>query len=227
MNLNKQIQETSDKIIAEKLPEMVEKATTKMLESIISDVFSSYGDMAKEIKGKIEKQLDINLQKFDTVDYNAIVAKAINENITQQVNIQPILDLTKNAIGFVEKKEINLSEIVEMFKNGAMEDSDEQQGSISVHVKENLENRWVEVSLDIEEDKDTHECGIKFIYSTNRNTIFSFKSQDYKSSLREVTPSKIVSLSTLEHQIFRLYSAQVKINTDDIEFDTEWYRYEY
>jgi len=225
MDINKQIQETSDKIITEKLPDMVDKAATKMLESIISDVFSSYGDMAKEIKGKIEKQLDINLQRFNTVDYNAIVAKAINKNITQQVNIQPILDLTKNAIGFIEKKEIDLSEIVEMFKNGAMEESSEECGDISVHINENSERGWVEVSLDIEEDKSSYECGIKFIYSRDRKTIFSFQSQDYKSSLRELTPSKIASLSTLEHQIFRLYSAQVKINTDGTDFDTEWYRY--
>jgi hypothetical protein len=226
MDINKEIQNTSDKIIAEKLPEIVEKATVKMLESIISEVFSTYGDMAKEIKSKIEEKLDINLQKFDTVDYNALVGQTINENLTQQVNLQPILDLTQNAIGFIEKKEIKLSEIFEMLIQAAMEEDNESDGEVTIIVEENTEHNWIEVALDLEENKEKHQCAIRFIFSSERNTIFSFHHQDYFTSQGKITPARIASLSILEHKIFRLYSAQVKIIADELNPETEWFRYD-
>jgi hypothetical protein len=231
MDINKQIQLASDKIIEEQLPTMVEKATIKMLESVVQDMFSSYSPMAKSIKEKLEAGLDINLQRFDTIDYNAIVANAINENIVQQVNLEPILKLTQNAIGFINKKEIDLSEIVEMVKTEAMEDSSEQGGEISVHIKENTEYKWVEISLDTEGDLDEEQCGLMFIFSLKEGsgTIFSFRQRDryYDTKQKDISPARLTALSILEHKIFRLYSAQVKINFDSDNFDTEWFKYEY
>lgn len=228
MDINKEIQTASDKIIAEKLPAMVEKATTLMLEKVINDVFSSYGDMAKEIKKKIEEKLDINLQKYDIVDYNAMVAQIINDNITASVNLEPIISLTKKTMGFLDIKSIDLSAIVEMFKASAMENSCDTDGRISVHIEENEHHKWVEVYLDVEENKDKHQCGIKFIVSTKSNRIFSFKHQCYSSPLGNMSPAKITSMSVLEHEIFRLYAAQVEVLVDgrNIDFDECWDKYD-
>ena len=112
MNINEEIQKASDKIIADKLPEMVEKASLNMLAGIIEEIFGRYSPMAKEIKQKIEGQLNINLQNFELSDYNVIVSNIINQQLVECVNqdtIIPITNLVKDTVGFVNKKEIKLS----------------------------------------------------------------------------------------------------------------------
>ncbi len=229
MDLNKEIQKIQDKVIQDKLPGMIEKHTEKMLEGIIEDMFRSYGDTAKAIKEKIEKKLDINLEKFDLVDYNGLVAQTIKDQLVQQVNLQPIADLTKEITGFLNKKSIKLSEIHQMVKDHAMEyNESDSDGEISFFVKENIERKWVEIFFDIEADKDEHECYFSFIFShkQNRKTIFSLQKHDWKLPKDNIKPFHLAALNKLEQKIFRLYAASVDILFDDSEFDNEWYRYE-
>lgn len=224
MDINQEILNATNKIIEEKMPEMIEKNVSEMVGKVIGDIFSSYSETAKKIKKVIEEKLDVNLQEFDLIDYNAMVAKVINDSLLQQVNLQPILELTKNTIGFVDKKTIELSEIVEMFKNEAMENSDDNEGEISLHIQVNEHHKWVEVSIDIEPDLNKEDCGISFMYSSNREKIFIFKTKDHWRKQNKITSSRLTALSNLEHKIFRLYSAQVCIKTDATNFDTEWYK---
>jgi len=227
MNLNEEIQLATDKFVAEKLPQLVEEKVSKMVNDVLDDVFRSYSETAKAIKSKIEQKLDVNLQEFDLLDYNHLVSKAINDNLMQLVNVQPIMDLCQDAIGFVKQKNIKLSDIVEMFKNAAMEDNSEYEGEITVIIEVNEKHNWTEVWLDLDADTEKHKCGIKFIISDSRKKIFSFNSSSYQSALGNVTPSKITQLSTLEHKIFRLYSAQVEVVVDEVDFENTWYRGEY
>lgn len=230
MDLNKEIQLVTDKVIAEKLPELVTEKVSKMLDSIIGDIFSSYGDAAKSIKKKIEEKLDINLQEFDTIDYNALVSKTINDNLLTEINLQPIIDLTRDSIGFIKKKEIRLQEIADMFIEASQEENDQSgEGEITFIVKENTEYNWIEIFADVEPDKEEYECAIKFIFSikdSRNGFIFSFKTREWNDSKhREISPARLVGLRTVEAKIFRLYSAQVKI-TDYYETpNTYWDRY--
>lgn len=227
MDLNKEIQIVTDKVIAEKLPQLVEEKVTKMINDVLEDVFRSYGDTAKAIKSKIEEKLDVNLQHFDLIDYNHLVSKTINDNLLKMVNIQPIMDLCQDAIGFVKQKTIKLSDIVEMFKDEAKEDNSEDQGEISIHIEQREDKDWTEVWLDIEEDQDKNNCGINFLISNSRKKIFIMKSGSHWSKQGEITPFKMEHLSRIEHKIFRLYSAQVEIEVDETDFDNSWYRNEY
>lgn len=81
MDLNKEIQVITDKVILEKLPEMVEQHVTSMINSVVKDVFNGYSDTSKQLKKRIEETLKVNLEKFDLIDYNALVAKTINDNL--------------------------------------------------------------------------------------------------------------------------------------------------
>lgn len=225
MDINKEIQIISDRIIAEKLPAMTETAVTKMLEGVIEDIFSKYSPLAKEVKAKIEKQLNVNLQSYDLIDYNALIAKTINDNLLQQVNMDSIIKLTQNTIGLVNKHNIKLSEIIDMFIRTAEESGDEREGEISLFIEKNTNHDWIEVSVDMEGGKDQDECGIRFLISIKRGAIFSFHTKDYWTKLNPITPSKLINLNNLEQIIFRLYSAQVKIEIDDTEFDKGWSKY--
>ncbi|MVX37248.1 hypothetical protein [Myroides sp. LoEW2-1] len=232
MNLNEVTQEAVNKVISEKLPEMVEKHVSEMIQDIIKDTFRSYGDIAKNIKTKIEETINVNLQEFDLIDYNALIAKTINDNLLQQVNLQPILDMTQSIVGFVNKKTISLDEIADLFKNAAMEYSNDYSGEISFHVIHNEGYNWIEVCADIEPDKNDSECAVRFIFSTSDTRygkIFSFKMKEnyFDRNQSEITPSKMVGLRGIEAEIFRLYSAQVQITDYDDSISIEWNREDY
>ncbi|QQU04206.1 hypothetical protein [Myroides odoratus] len=229
MDFNKVTQEAVKTVVAEKLPEMVTKYVSEMVQDIVKDTFRSYGDVSKQIKQKIEESINVNLQEFDLIDYNSLIAKTINENLLQQVNLQPILDMTQDIIGFVNEKTITLDEIADLFKIAAMEDSHEYSGEISFHVVYNEEHSRIEVNADIDSNQKESDCAVRFIFSTERGKIFSFKMKEryFDNKQSEVTPSKMVSLRGIEAKIFRLYSAQVQITDYDDSIGVEWYREDY
>jgi len=228
MELNKEIQKATDKFIEEKLPTMVEEKVSKMVDGILDDVFRSYSGTAKQIKAKIEEKLDINLQKFDIVDYNALISKAISEKLVGIVNegsIAPIMEMVKSVVGFIEKKEIKLSEIHQMFIDASMEyDETEFEGAITFIVEENEEHGWHDVYIDSDGDTDKNDCDISFTIHKN-GQFYSFRANHWRSKMDKITPAKVTQLNALEHKIYRLYSAQVKIIIDETSFDNEWNRH--
>lgn len=229
MDFNIETQMAIAKVVAEKMPEMIEAQATKMVESIVSDIFR-WGNTKDQIKKKIEESINVNLQEFDLIDYNALIAKVINDNLLEQVNLQPILDMTQDIVGFVNQKEINLQDIADMFIEASQEEnSSDYSGEITFIVKENEENKWCEIFADIEPDKAERKCGIRFIFSTKdsrEGQIFSFKYKEkyYDEPQKDISPSKLVSMNALEAKIFRLYSAQVKITNYDREINNYWDR---
>lgn len=226
MDLNKEIQTATDAFIEEQLPAMVSQKVGKMVDDILTDVFRSYSDTAKLIKAKIEQHLDINLQKFDMVDYNGMVSQAINDQLVGLVNSQaiaPISELIKETVGFVQKKEIRLSEIHQMFIEAAMEDTSEMEGEIYFTCQHSPEYGWHTIAFGLE--KDDHDC-IEFTVSKDGN-IFCFRAKSWASPLGRMTPAKITNLSRLEHKIFRLYSAGVKVtDIDTCHPENCWSRYD-
>ncbi len=231
MNINEEIQKATDKFIEEKLPEMVSQKVTKMVDEILNDVFRSYSDVGKQIKEKIEKQLNVNLQEFDLIDYNHFVSKAINERLIGLMNencIKPIMKLVEGTVGFIEKKEIKLTEIHQMFIDASMQDNDQEgEGDISFFATKNEQYGWTTVSIDTDGGKDEDKCALQFLVSKDSGRIFSMKTESYWASKGNLTPARVVALSNLEHKIFRLYSAQVKIELDQMYFEDEnhWSRY--
>lgn len=227
MDLNEGINKATAKVIAEKLPALVETKVGKMVDDLLTDVFRSYGDLGKQIKEKIEKKLDINLQQFDMLDYNTMIAGAINNRLVTLVNeqsIKPIMELIDGTVSFLEKKEWTLSEIVEMIKEDAREYySWETSGEISFHCEENRDNKWHVISVDIDPKKSADKCSMRFLISGKSKRIFSMKTQNHWGDKGDLTPLKVTQLSNLEHKLFRLYSAQVTVTVDETEFDNEWY----
>lgn len=224
MNINEEIQKATDSFIESKLPDLVSQKVGKMIDDVLSQTFSNYSDVAKSIKTKIEQNLDINLQKFDLIDYNHLVSKAITDRLSQIVNEQsivPIMKMVESSVGYLEKKKWKLSEIHEMVIEDARSDSSESEGKISFHVEQNEKHEWYNVSIDIEENKSPNECGIEFCLG-REGSIFLFKSRSHWSNKGRITPIKLTQLSNLEHKIFRLYSAQVKIEVDEVDFYNDW-----
>lgn len=235
MNLNEEINKISSQVIQDKLPAIIEKQTTELVQSVIKDLFSPYGDVAKKIKNEIEKSLDINLQNFNIVDYNGLVSQTINNALLESVNMNCVTELTKGITGFINKKEIDLSEIVDFVKNAAIENarSNEDCGEISFYVDavykggDESKASFYQINFDLEETKKD-SCSFRICVS-EKGKIFSFQYKDYFNTKREpISSSNMVAFSrrTIENQIFRLYAADVTINIDYTNFDLEWSRYE-
>lgn len=236
MDINLEIQKATDKVIAEKLPALVEEKVNIMLNEVLKDVFSSYSDSAKALKKKIEEQLNVNLEKYDLIDYSAMVAKVINDSLPGIINdnsISPIKSLIEKTVGYVKQKEISLEVIHEMVIEAAKEyHSDSNEGQISFHVIQNERYKWWTIAFDIDKDKDAKECSFECLVSDegiNKGELFSLKTKSFFSKKEHLTPFKVSQLSTLEHQIFRLYAARVKVKISDSDFDNEnyWSRYDY
>ena len=60
MNLNEQIQNIADKVILEKGPEIIEKHISNMIDSVVKDIFCSYGDTSKVLKKRILSNFHIS-----------------------------------------------------------------------------------------------------------------------------------------------------------------------
>lgn len=230
MNLNEETQKAVDKVIAEKVPEIIEKNAEKAIKDIIEDMFRWDSDIKKQIKTKISESLNINLIKFDLIDYNALIAEIINKNLVEQVNLEPIQQMISETIGFIDKTEITLQEIANLVIEGAKEDSRDDEGEITFIVEES-DYSWINIYADFEADKEPRNCDIRFVIYRDKEGNFKnmgcFGIQDTWSNNKKITPFNISNLSGVEQKIFRIYSSQVKITRLDASIDTYWTKYDY
>jgi len=235
MDLNKTIQEAIDKTIVEKLPEIIEGKVTKLVDDILGEVLKSYSDTGKAIKSRIEQQLDVNLQKFDMVDYNGLISTIIQEHLVKCVNagtIAPITKLVEETLGFVSSKTMTLTELVDKVKAIAMEeDSSESEGEITCIVATDDEHKWHEIFLDLDANRSKEHCSVRFIVSfregTSNTTIFALsQSTRWRGDRQSVTPFRMAQYDRLQQEIFRLYAARIDFTVDDTTPCVEWTRYE-
>ena len=229
MNLNIETQKAVNKVIAEKVPEIIEKNAEKAIKDIIEDMFRWDSDIKKQIKTKISECLNVNLMKFDLIDYNALIAETINKNLVQQVNLEPIQKMISETIGFIDKTEIRLQEIADLVIEGAKEDSDEHEGEITFIVEESDYN-WLNIYADFKADKEPRNCDIRFVIYRDKNGDFRnmgcFGIQDHWNTNKNTTPFKAANLRSVEQKIFRIYSAQVKITELNDSIETYWTKYD-
>lgn len=218
MNLNEAVQKEVDKVIETKLPELINQKVSKLIDDILGDIFKSYSDTGKAIKEKIEKQLDVSLQKFDLVEYNSMVSKAIASQLNKEIDIKPIEELVKNIVGKLEYNSITFEDLLEKTKQIALNDqfNDNDTGKLMLEVTFREEHNWTEIKLGLEKDTLNY---VKFLVSTTNNRIFSININDYQKENKEASISDIVNNSDLENFIFQLYNNQVEI----IEIDDEYF----
>ncbi|WP_294288513.1 hypothetical protein [uncultured Chryseobacterium sp.] len=226
MDFSQETNSAIEKVIADKFPQMIEEKASKMIEDIISDIFR-WGDVKDQIKKKIESSINVNLQNFDLIDYSALIGNVINENLISQINIQPIVDMTRDIVGFVDKKEITLSEISQMFIEAAIDENDrDSEGEITFIVNDEDVDRfkWIRVYADIEPNKEKRQCAFEFVVNIEKGYILTMYFNTWRGR-KNVSKEFMTRLHGLEAKIFRLYAAQVKITDLDESIDTYWSRY--
>lgn len=226
MNLNAEIQKATDQFIKNELQKLVEQKVSKMVDSVLSDIFSSYGETAKSIKDKISEALDVSLVEFGLADYNAMVAKAIVSELGKEIDLKPITEIVRGLVGKSEIKQIKMYDLAEKVKAIAMENDDEQNysGSISFYVEENQRFSWLEIYADLSGDKKKEDCAVKVMVSKDSARIFSMKTTNYWHKEKEISQADMVNMSSIENLFFSLYNNQVLIINDYEDLYLEWDR---
>lgn len=231
MDINALINEATSKIIEERMPLMVEEKVAKMMDGILDNIFKTYSDTGKSIQKKIEESLQVNLKKFDLIDYAGLVANHVNTQLVKEVNLQHITNLIRETVGVVNAEEMKLSEIIDWFIQASQEDnSTEGEGEISLHLEYSEKYKWTEVYIDSEEGKLKEDCEVSFLISGKSGSIFSVRLGSYWwKGQHPVTAMQFSQMSTLAHRVFRLYAASVKVIVDidssDVSHYSEWDRY--
>lgn len=118
-----------------------------------------------------------------------------------------------------------------MFIEASQEEHEQDgEGEITFIMEESDSSSYISIYADIEGKKRKENCNIKFCFSTDKSRsgnifIFRTKEEYYDLKPREISPSRLVNLSSIEAKIFRLYSAQVNIIDYDNEPNIYWDRY--
>ena len=221
IDLNDLISKSVALVVEQKLEKMTQEKTERMINDILNDVFSSYGDVAKLVKEKIKEGLDVNLEKFNLVEYNVMISEMINRNLIESVDkgcIEPIQAMIQNTIGLLNKKEIKLSEIINDFISASMEYHDEEYyGEISMFIEKNEKHRWTEVFVDIDPDVNRDKCKYSFIFD-EKGYIFGLTDRsryvDPFNKSNSSSPTELSRIHGIERILFRIYSAGVPVIVD-------------
>jgi hypothetical protein len=226
MDLNLIIQEQTDKIIESKLPELVEQKVSDMLNGILKDIFSTYGDTSKKIKAKIEESLDVSLAQFSLTDYNALVAQTIASELEKEIDINPIKNIVRSIVGKSDLKQITLTDLCEKIKVLDMDNNnDDYGGEITFGVIEDAKHGWLEIYADLKAEEGKNTSRVVVLVSKDSGTIFSMKTSDYHNLNKNLSPSSAVGLyEPLEKLFFELYNNQVMIINDYEDYYLTWDR---
>ena len=170
MDFKQLISDQIDQYISEKLPEQTGKHLEKMVDSVLGDLFSTYGENSKEIKRILSEKIKLDLTKLSLIDYNGMIATAIQNHfndLAMKNSVEPIMKLIGDVVG--EKlpyEEISLDTLFEKVKEytiDGLEHGDE--GEVSFFATYNKKYDWVECWADVDADTSQESCGIKFIFS--------------------------------------------------------------
>lgn len=227
MDLNKKLQEISDKVIEDKLPEIIETQVTKTLTGVVNDVFGTYSDFEKKLKEVVSAESNVSLEKCKLVDYSSLIIKAVESEIIK-ASIKPvelIADRIKDIVGFVDKKSIKLSELVDMYKSEIAENSSDDCGEITFVCEKSEQYKWHDVYFDEESDKEKRSCNIEFTVH-EKGDVYNFRVSNFWGISNSNDPSAMSRFSKFELYLLRLINSGVKIEVDNDYPDLEWSKYE-
>lgn len=229
MDLQALINASMEDYIKEKLPEKTAQYLEKMIDSVLDDLFSRYGDSSKQIKQVLSEKIQLDLTNLSLIDYNGMIATAIQNHfnhLAMQNAVDPIMKLMGEVVGKkLPYEDIHLNDIFEKIKEITMEWLDHgDEGEVSFYASYNQKYDWIEVWADKDAYTSKRNCGVYFMFSWGKatkekwgGTIFSMQFRSYgwntKSSI------DIATLDGVEKYIHQLYMSWVKIyvDHDDLE----------
>lgn len=219
MDIQKIIEEKLSSAINEKLDEIVTKNVEKSVESIISDLFGTWGSATKQVKEILEKGLQISLTPAKIESYNVRVTKHIEDAIGKYLDERvkdKIMQGIQESASYITKDNWKMSEIVNEFIE-SLDDSDYADGYIEPTIIIE-QSSWgsIYIGIDKENGKREHDC--EYRLSVNKDgSVYGFDQRDYAN--RKMKHESIHG--DFDKLIFSLYANKATIEFDD--YETEFY----
>lgn len=221
-----------DQIINAKMQELIEKGEVdkiveehlkKAIASIIDSSLRSYSDVGKALEKKLNESMLSGMDKIDFTVYRdvviGIIQKELNGTVAEYA-AKPVQESIAKFMDVIEKKEWNLSEIIERFLEDIVEDKDmHEDGNISFVMKQSSHGTfWIGFDENPGKTED-YNCKYRIAINEKDGKLWYFTIDD-----RPVDPSKTSSIYGFDEFLFKLYANKVKVNIDSV--NTSWSTYE-
>lgn len=228
MDINKKMQEVTDKVIEEKLSGIIETQITSTVEDIIKDSFRSYSDFGKQMKEAIEQKMNVSFENLQLINYNQFIIETIENELTaaKMQAVEPLKNAIAEIVGVFDKEEIKISEIFDKFKEEVVNDAYDDSGEFTFMIEKSEKYGWHSIYFDPEADQDRFSCKFEFTIHKDGH-VHGFRYKHWTASdLKKVTPSVLSQFHNFEKYLFRVFNSKVKVVIDESYFETEWYKYE-
>ena len=226
IDLSKSVEEKLQSMISTgKLDEIISGQIEGMIQNVVRDVFSSYGDVSKQFKEIVKERIKIDFDRINFGEYNhnmsTIIKKMVESELTRlgTEKFKEALDtmLTDNI-----PKNMKLSELMNKFKEHITEQKD-GEGNISFHCKGSSVTSldYKHISFDEDEGKSEYGCTFRLMLNEKREICsVSIDGKEFKEKLI------LGGLYGFEAFLFKAYSFGMIIEIDTEDIDTYYGRNE-
>lgn len=219
MDLEKLINEKVTETLDNKLTELISDKVHKCIDTILSDLFRSYGSLSKQLEEQLKTSLQINLSQVGIETYNERVMKAVKaslDKIMDERAVKMVEEQVAELVSYSFREEIKMSELVDEFaKSFRWQDGDYMEPTIIIE-QSNYGTTYI--SLDEESDKDRYKCAYQLSID-KMNKVWSYECRGYFGK-----KDNMAIHGDFEKLMFALYANKTKIVID--EYQTEFYRNE-
>ncbi|WP_025718997.1 hypothetical protein [Paenibacillus polymyxa] len=223
MDLNNMVNQALTNIHSEGLVEkIVRNKLEKTIESIIDDIFSSYGDFGKQLKEHVKQHFSINLGVLDLPSYNTLIAQVIKEKLDEITHIQGVEKLKEQMDRMLVdvKPEYKLSELINGWKKSENEDDEyDDSDEFSLHIDKDY-STWIH--LDPEPDKGKYQCKYGMLIRDD-GTLFCLKIDDREIKSKDM----MYGLHGIAEDLFKIYAHGSKLVIDEDEINLYYENSEY
>lgn len=208
-----------------KLDEIVTKQVTGFINGIINDSLSSWSDVNKSFKEKLNAKIIEGFEKLDFVQYSKtltdLVEFELNKSVVE-IGIAPAKEMIKNFVGALDKKEWKLSEIIEKYKEEEVIPDERGESGEIAFIHEVSDYGTIYIAFDESTEKKTHryQCKYKLMIDGKSKSLYSPTIEG--SALHPVTE---IGLRGFDLFLFKLYAMGCTVECDLGNIETEWSTY--
>jgi len=197
------------------IQQAIEKHVTETVVSAIKDTLRSYSDFGKQVNEAVSAALKVDFDRLGLPGYNDLVLKLIRKTVENHTDTILKQQLEAQMASLLEPvpETITLSKLVADFIEHEAEDSRyscscDGPSQITLIVEESEYGmRWI--YLDKDEEKDKHQCAIRFLWNERDEKISALK-----FDRNDVSKTLFVGLYGFERDLFQMHVAGTKLVLD-------------
>jgi hypothetical protein len=208
-----------------KLDEIVTKQVTGFINGIINDSLSSWSDVNKSFKEKLNAKIIEGFEKLDFVQYSKsltdLVESELNKTVVE-IGIAPAKEMIKNFVGALQKKEWKLSEIIHKYKEEEVIPDEHGESGEIAFIHEVSDYGTTFIAFDESNEKKMHRYQCKYQIMIDKKSKRMYCPTIEGAALHPVTE---MGLRGFDLFLFKLYAMGCTIECDVNNIETEWSTY--